>query len=185
MNNWIEEQRRSLKTIYEQCDNKEPVLKAFSVYLLRILSGLSQIGSSRLYGYEEQILERGMQLFCMHYTERVDSALAAGNSTEEKKRIMRDIEDAISKISNVYKNIIDSTSNSERQMVIGLMQQISDNLARLFNLVLRDVDQHHLSLFLPRIKQARRFYIALQGWMQQKRIEPPLVKQAYQSLQNY
>lgn len=141
MDNWIEEQRRSLKRIYEQCDDKEPVLKAFSVYLLRILSGLSQIGSSRLYGYEEQILERGMQLFCIHYTDRADSALAAGNSTEEKKRIMRDIEDAISKISNVYKNIIDSTSNSDRQMftsqaVESSIYDISPKLLAAYSVIL-------------------------------------------------
>lgn len=144
MDNWIEEQRQSLKRIYEQCDEKkkgEPVLKAFSVYLLRILSGLSQIGSSRLYGYEGQILEKGMQLFCMHYAERADCALAAGSSTEEEKAVMRDIEDAISKISNVYKNIIDSTSNSDRQMftsqaVESSIYDISPKLLATYSVVL-------------------------------------------------
>lgn len=140
MNNWIEKQRQSLKDIYEKCGEAEPVLKTFSVYLLRILSGLSQIGSSRLYGYEGQILERGMQLFCMYYVERVESALAA-DSIKEKKRIMMDIEDAISKISNVYKNIIDSTSNSDRQMftsqaVESSIYDISPKLLAVYSVVL-------------------------------------------------
>ncbi|MDE7428906.1 MAG: hypothetical protein K2N00_06505 [Lachnospiraceae bacterium] len=144
MDNWIEEQRQSLKKIYEQCNSEgkeEPVLKAFSVYLLRILSGLSQIESSRLYDYEAQILGKGMHLFCIYYMDRVDNALKVGIRIEEKKRIMRDIEDAISKISNVYKNVIDSTSNSDRQMltsqaVESSIYDISPKLLAAYSVVL-------------------------------------------------
>lgn len=116
---WIEEQRHQLKEMYTQCNGEngqEPVLEAFSIYLLRILNGLSQMESSKLYGYESQILGEAMRLFCKHYKLQVKSALDAKISLEDKKAIICDIEDAISKISNVYKNVIDSTANSDRQM---------------------------------------------------------------------
>lgn len=116
---WIGEQRQLLTKTHMKCRNgsaKETVLEAFTVYLLRILNGLSQMESSKLYRYEAQILGEAMRLFCIHYRTQVDNALIPGISAEEKKTIIQDIEDAISKISNVYKNVIDSTANSDRQM---------------------------------------------------------------------
>lgn len=113
---WISEQRTELVQVYQNCKTAdEPVLEAFSVYLLRMLNGLAQMESSKLYGYEDQILGKAMKLFCKHYVEQVNSVL--GSDSESKKSIIEDIEDAISKISNAYKNIIDSTSNSDRQML--------------------------------------------------------------------
>ncbi len=116
---WIDEQRNELKKIYDKCKNmgnQEIILEAFSVYLLRILNGLSQMESSKLYGFEAQILGESMKLFCIHYISQVDCALEQGIDIEDKKKIISDIEESISKISNVYKNVIDSTSNSDRQM---------------------------------------------------------------------
>lgn len=116
-NAWIGEQRQQLNETYSKCkDGDEPVLEAFTVYLLRILNGLSQMESSMLYRYEAQILGEAMRLFCIHYMAQVDSAMEKDISIEKKKKIILDIEDAISKISNVYKNVIDSTANSDRQM---------------------------------------------------------------------
>ena len=117
---WIEEKRTKLVEIYGKCiDAKEPVIKAFSVYLLRILNGLAQMECSKLYGYENQILGEAMKLFCEHYAEQVRNVLFLDLelSLEQRKRIVEDIEDAISRISTVYKNVIDSTSNSDRQMI--------------------------------------------------------------------
>ncbi len=116
---WIEEQRQQLSEIYNKCreaGSREHVLEAFTVYLLRILNGLSQMEGSKLYRYEARILGEAMKLFCAHYIAQVDSALQTGIGTEKKMEIILDIEDAISKISNVYKNVIDSTTNSDRQM---------------------------------------------------------------------
>lgn len=116
---WIEEQRQQLNEIYNKCreaDSREKALEAFTVYLLRILNGLSQMEGSKLYRYETRILGEAMKLFCAHYIAQVDSALQTGIGTEKKMEIILDIEDAISKISNVYKNVIDSTTNSDRQM---------------------------------------------------------------------
>ena len=109
---WIDEQRNELKKIYDKCKNmgnQEIILEAFSVYLLRILNGLSQMESSKLYGFEAQILGESMKLFCIHYISQVDCALEQGIDIEDKKKIISDIEESISKISNVYKNVIDST----------------------------------------------------------------------------
>ena len=116
---WIEDQRQQLKNKYHLCkdqNGREPVLEAFSIYLLKILNGLAQMKSSKLYGYEAQILGEAMRLFCIHYISQVDDALKPEIGIENKKEIIGDIEDAISKISSVYKNVIDSTSDSDRQM---------------------------------------------------------------------
>lgn len=115
--NWIEAQREELVRIYKKCRNeKEQVLEAFSLYLLRILNGLAQMEGNDSYGYESQILGQAMRLFCIYYVEQVDEALRQGTDFEKKDGIIEDLEDAISKISNVYKNVIDSTSNSDRQL---------------------------------------------------------------------
>lgn len=116
---WIEEQRQQLNEIYNKCreaDSREKELEAFTVYLLRILNGLSQMEGSKLYRYETRILGEAMKLFCAHYMAQVDSALQTDIEVEKKKAILLDIEDAIGKISNVYKNVMDSTTNSDRQM---------------------------------------------------------------------
>jgi len=71
---------------------------------------------SDTYGYESQILGEAMRLFCIYYAEQVREALKQQENDENKGKIIEDLEDAISKISNVYKNVIDSTSNSDRQL---------------------------------------------------------------------
>ncbi len=115
--NWIEGQRIELKEKYEKCkEGNEPILKAFSLYLLRILNGLAQMEGSKTYSYESQILGKAMRLFCIYYKEQVDKALEQQTDVLVKNGIIEDLEDAISKISNVYKNVIDSTSNSDRQL---------------------------------------------------------------------
>lgn len=115
--NWLEEQRTKLKGKYEECkDRNEPILKAFSLYLLRILNGLAQMEDSNTYSYESQILGKAMRLFCIYYTEQVDNALMEQTDIMTKNEIVKNLEDAISKISNVYKNVIDSTANSDRQL---------------------------------------------------------------------
>jgi hypothetical protein len=117
MLDWIEAQRTELIEIYEKCKKEQPVLEAFSVYLLRILNGLSQMSGSQFYDYEVQILADAMRLFFVYYIEQVKKALSTEIKVKEKKDTIEDIEYAISKISNVYKNVIDSTANSDRQML--------------------------------------------------------------------
>lgn len=117
---WIEDKRTELVQIYrDSLNKKEPVLKAFCIYILRILDGLAQMEYSRLYGYEDQVFGGAMKLFCEHYAEQVRSILFsdAEFSLEEKKSIAEDIENSISRISNVYKNVIDSISNLDLQMI--------------------------------------------------------------------
>lgn len=115
--NWIETQREKLVEIYRECKkSSEPVLEAFSLYLLRILNGLAQMEDSDTYGYESQILGEAMRLFCIYYVEQVNEVLKQQEDNRNRDEIIKDLEDAISKISNVYKNVIDSTSNSDRQL---------------------------------------------------------------------
>lgn len=120
-NSWIEKQREHLVARYKKCRSEgESILEAFSLYLLRILNGLAQMENSDTYGYESRILGDVMRLFCTYYTEQVDEVLGQGANqqidAEKREEIIEDLEDAISKISSVYKNVIDSTSNSDRQL---------------------------------------------------------------------
>lgn len=140
--NWIEEQRKKLKAEYEKCrEGNEPILKAFSLYLLRILNSLAQMEDSNTYSYESQILGKAMKLFCIYYTEQVDNALEQQTDLLAKNGIIEDLEDAISKISNVYKNVIDSTSNSDRQLftshaVEASIYDISPKLFAAYSMIL-------------------------------------------------
>ena len=121
--NWVQLRRRELIEICKYCrecadkgkDKDASVLEAFSLYLLRILNSLAQMQGNNTYGYENQILSEPMRLFCIYYIEQVHEALDQ-QSDERKSGIIIDLEEAISKISNVYKNVIDSTSNSDRQL---------------------------------------------------------------------
>lgn len=127
MESWMKEKRRELKELYEACASTEQNdLKAFSGYLFRILSGMVQMAGSQLYDYELQILEKPMKLFCEHYIRQVQFALDKNTDLDETTEIIRDIELAITRISNVYKNVIDSTANSDRQMFTS--QAVETNL---------------------------------------------------------
>ena len=95
MLDWIEAQRTELIEIYEKCKKEQPVLEAFSVYLLRILNGLSQMSGSQFYDYEVQILADAMRLFFVYYIEQVKKALSTEIKVKEKKDTIEDIEYAI------------------------------------------------------------------------------------------
>lgn len=151
-------QRENLEGIYKECRNKkEPVLEAFSLYLLRILNGLAQMEGGNTYGYESQILGDAMRLFCIYYVEQVQEALNQQLDNRQKDEIIEDIEDAISKISNVYKNVIDSTSNSDRQLftshaVETSIYDISPKLFATYSMILKTLvvlfNQQDLYAFL-------------------------------------
>lgn len=156
--NWIEEQRTELVKIYGECrDKNEPILEAFSLYLFRILNGLAQMEGSDTYVYESQILGEAMRLFCIYYVEQVREALKQRSHDGERDRIIEDLEDAISKISNVYKNVIDSTSNSDRQLftnhaVETSIYDISPKLFATYSMVLETLvalfNQQNIYAFL-------------------------------------
>lgn len=132
-------------------------MEAFSLYLFRILNGLAQMEGSDTYGYESQILGAAMRLFCIYYVEQVREALRPRSHGEERDRIIEDLEDAISKISNVYKNVIDSTSNSDRQLftnhaVETSIYDISPKLFATYSMVLETLvalfNQQNIYAFL-------------------------------------
>ena len=156
--NWIEEQRTELVKIYEECQiKKEPILEALSLYLFRILNGLVQMEGSDTYVYESQILGEAMRLFCIYYVEQVREVLGRQSHNGERDRIIEDLEEAISKISNVYKNVIDSTSNFDRQLftnhaVETSIYDISPKLFATYSMVLETLvalfNQQNIYAFL-------------------------------------
>ena len=112
---------------------------------------------SDTYGYESQILGEAMRLFCIYYVEQVNEALKQQADNGKKDGIIEDLEDAISKISNVYKNVIDSTSNSDRQLftshaVETSIYDISPKLFATYSMILETLaalfSQQNLYAFL-------------------------------------
>lgn len=125
--------------------------------MYRLLNGLEQMEGSETYSYEYQILGDAMRLFCLYYMDQVEEALAVQTASEKKGEIIEDIEDAISKISNVYKNVIDSTSNSDRQLftshaVETSIYDISPKLFATYSMILKTLaalfDKQDLYTFL-------------------------------------
>lgn len=122
MEQWIVEQMDEIKGVYKRCsNNKETALESYSIYMLRMLNGLAQMELSEFYYYEKKVLWNAMKIFCDHYVEQVKLVLnSPAMPSVDKKKNIEDIEDAVSQLSNVYKNVVDSTANSDRQMFSSL-----------------------------------------------------------------
>lgn len=88
--------------------------------MLRLLNGLAQMNTSQFYSYEKKILWHAMELFCDYYIEEIHAVNEDTLSTTSKIELLDDIEEAICQMSDVYKNLVDSTSNSDRQMFTSL-----------------------------------------------------------------
>lgn len=112
--NWI----TKMNKLYYECENKKEIaLTAYTLYMIRILNGFEQMKLSLFYEYEKKVLERGIDIFCNHYEEQVNSVFAIPKEEVVKKsEYIKDIEDAVSELANVFKNVVDSTANTDRQM---------------------------------------------------------------------
>lgn len=127
---WIDTCQDNVDSIYQSIkDGKENALSAYCVYLMRLLNGLRQMKYSQIYQYEKNILEKAMELFCKYFEGQVAILLERNLSIFEKTAILRDIETALYQMSNVLKNVVDNTSNSDRQMFTS--QAVETNIYEL------------------------------------------------------
>lgn len=115
-NQWIPEKMAKLKRLHSECGAEEIALSRYIGCMIRMLNGLAQMEYSQFHFYEKSMLRDSFEIFTEHFIEQIDVAKNEMN-TEEKRELIDDIENAVDRISGVYKNIIDSTANSDRQML--------------------------------------------------------------------
>lgn len=95
----------------------EDALTEYVICMKRLLNGLAQMHFSQLHMYEKLILLQPIEVFMDEFIEQINLAIQT-KSTKDKKIIIKDIEDSMCEIINVYKNVVDSTANSDRQIFL-------------------------------------------------------------------
>lgn len=116
MEQWIDEYQIKINNLKNECEVKnEMALSSYCLYMLRFLNGLQQMQSSRFYTYQKKVLWNPMRLFSRYFIEQVNEAIVCRNM-QSKEKIIDDIENAVCEIAHVYRNVVDATSNADRQM---------------------------------------------------------------------
>lgn len=113
---WITEKIAKLKRLHSECGTEEIALSRYIGCMIRMLNGLAQMEYSQFYFYEKIILWDALEIFTEHFIEQTDIAKKE-QIVERKRMLIDDIENAVDRMSGVYKNVIDSTANSDRQML--------------------------------------------------------------------
>ena len=143
MRDWIVEGISKYKKVYELYIENEPALGGYAFSMVRILNDLSEMKYTQFHRYEKAMLWRVMEVFSKQCIEQIYQAHNCVD-VEEKKAIMIDIEESISEITDVYKNIMDGTANTERQMFQSLsmntnMYELSPKLCSFYAAILEKV----------------------------------------------
>lgn len=97
----------------------EDILRSYIVCMMRLLNGLSQIQVSSFYRYENIILSIPMKIFCTYFIDAVKEALLEEDALEKELDI-RDIEENICALNDIYENVINGTANSDKQMFMSM-----------------------------------------------------------------
>ncbi|MCM1173918.1 MAG: hypothetical protein NC341_02580 [Blautia sp.] len=118
-NQWITEKMTELKRLHSECGAEEIALSRYIGCMIRMLNGLAQMEYSQFHFYEKLMLRDSFEIFTEHFITQIDVARNEMN-TERKRELVDDIENAVDRVSGVYKNVIDSTANSDRQMLSSL-----------------------------------------------------------------
>lgn len=116
MEQWIMEYQKNINNLQNKCMTRgESALASYSLYMLRFINGLMQMESSQFYTYQKKVLWSPMRVFSGYFIEQVEAACTC-TDIEKKEMIIDDIENAVCKIAHVYRNVVDATSNADRQM---------------------------------------------------------------------
>lgn len=116
--NGLSTQFAELKTLAELA--KEEALRSYIACMMRLLNGLSQIEASSFHRYENIILSEPMRVFCIYFIEEVKEALNEMKSALEKEMLIRDIEENICALNDIYEKVINGTANSDKQMFMAM-----------------------------------------------------------------
>lgn len=133
---------QKLTTLYQQCKGEE-ALEEYIICMMRMLNGLAQIQDTAFHDYEKRILEYPMGVFTAEFMEQVNLALVC-NNVSEKKKYIDDIENSLFEVINVYKNILDSTANSDRQMFMSKavdtkMYELSPKICAFYSEIMEEI----------------------------------------------
>lgn len=116
---WIKKNIDALKELYKN-STEEQALSSYIISVIRLLNGMVQIMDGGFHRYERIILGNAVRLFCEHFREQVQCAIDCVDDVGEKNEIILDIEDAVMQIAQVYKNVVDSTTNADKRMFMSL-----------------------------------------------------------------
>lgn len=152
------EAMQKLKTLYRQCEGEE-ALEEYIICMMRMLNGLAQIQDTAFHDYEKRILEYPMEVFTAEFMEQVNLALVS-NNVSEKKKYIDDIENSLFEVINVYKNILDSTTNSDRQMFMSKavdtkMYELSPKICAFYSEIMEEI----VNMFGARDEKLYAFFL--------------------------
>lgn len=137
---WIVEEMTTLKGLYDEYRTNEKALSRCIGCMIRMLNSLAQMEYSQFHFYERQILVDALRIFTKHFIEQVKDAKWEAD-TRKKKELIDDIENAVDSMIGVYKNMIDSTANSDRQMLSSIsidtsIYELSPKICAFYSLIL-------------------------------------------------
>lgn len=118
----------------------EAAISNCAMSMAKILNGLSEMRYTQFHRYEKQIFWNAMKLFSEQCIKQIGYALDCEDVTE-KKIVISDIEESISDMSEVFKNIFGGTETVERQVFQSLsvdtnMYELSPKLCALYSSIL-------------------------------------------------
>lgn len=137
---WIPEKLESLKRLRDKCGDKEIALVRYIGCMIRMLNGLAQMEYSQFHFYERQILWNASEIFTQQFIEQVEVARRE-RDVQEKRAFIDDIENAVDRMTGVYKNVIDSTANSDRQILSSIsidtsIYELSPKICAFYSMIL-------------------------------------------------
>lgn len=143
---WIDNDIEKLRKLFAEANKKgEKALFSYIFYMVRVLNGMSQMRYTQFLYYERRVLWDSMEVFTKYFTEEVETVLEKtelrGKDLDYKKELLKDIELAVVEISQVYRNIVDSAANADRQTFLSLsvdtnMYDISPKFCAFYSAIL-------------------------------------------------
>lgn len=111
-----------IKTIRKTSINKnENALASYSLYMLKMLNGFCQMQMSEFHNYERNFLAKAIELFADYFVEQANCVLELSDTEKYKKqKLLYDIEEAVYQMQDVYKNVVDATSNLDENIYSSL-----------------------------------------------------------------
>ena len=144
MEDWISKDLKIYHTMFENNDPEELAINHCAMSMLKILNGLSEMNYTKFHRYEKTIIWSAMKLFSKQCIEQLNSVINYQTNVEKKRELISDIENSISEIVEVCKNIFDSTTNPEREMFQSLSidtntHELSPKLCAFYSCMLEKI----------------------------------------------
>lgn len=144
MDAWIRNSITELKDIYKVCEKKEKALTFYISGFMKILNSIGELETTYFHHYEWRVLWFPMNLFSKYFIEEIKDIINKQYPFEEKNRKIGDVENALANISEVYRNLIDGTVNSDRRMMTTLgidtnLYELSPKLCSFYSLMLSEM----------------------------------------------